>query len=115
MCFSAEVSFTVAAVLLPAGVYCTSVAARKRPACLPLAIIPIVLSLQQFAEGQVWVGLARGENALVRVSSLAFLAAALGFWPFWVPFSMLFLENRRWVRWCLGAGRSEERRVGKEW
>jgi hypothetical protein len=104
MCFSAEVSFTVAAVLLPAGVYCTSVAAKKRPACLPLAVIPIVFSLQQFAEGLVWVGLARDDARLVRASSLAFLAAALGFWPFWVPFSMLFLENRKWVRRCLAAG-----------
>src|SRR5438132_660362 len=51
MCFSAEASFTVAAILLPAGVYCTSVAVRKRPTGLPLAIIPLVFSLQQFAEG----------------------------------------------------------------
>jgi hypothetical protein len=42
MCFSAEASFAAGAALLPAGIYCTSVAARKRPAYLPLAVIPIV-------------------------------------------------------------------------
>src|SRR5207249_607081 len=25
-------------------------------------------------------------------------------WPFWVPLSMLFLENRKGLRRCLGAG-----------
>src|SRR5262249_47418690 len=64
---------------------------------------PVVFSLQQFAEGFVWVGLARGDDALVRAASLAFLAAALGFWPFWAPFSVLFLEGRPGARWCLGA------------
>ena len=77
MCFSAEASFAVAAVLLPAGVYGTSIVATKRPAYLPLAITPIIFSFQQFAEGLVWVGLARGDALLVRVSALAFLAAAI--------------------------------------
>lgn len=103
MCFSAEASFVASAVLLPAGVYCTTVAARKRPACLPLAVIPIVFSLQQFCEGFVWVGLERGDADLVAVSSLLFLAVALGFWPFWVPFSLLFMEGRRRVKWWLSA------------
>jgi hypothetical protein len=61
MCFSAEASFAAGAALLPAGAYCTSVAARKRPPYLPLAVIPVVFSFQQFAEGLVWVGLAQQE------------------------------------------------------
>src|SRR5437660_1254987 len=101
MCFSAEASFAVSAVLLPAGVYCTSVAVRKRPAYLPLAIVPIAFSLQQLCEGLVWTGLARNDGALVRVGSLSFLAFALAFWPFWVPFSILFLAERRRVKQCL--------------
>jgi hypothetical protein len=104
MCFSAEASFAAAAILLPAGAYCTRVAARERPASLTLAVIPFVFSFQQFSEGLVWVGLAQGDDALVTAASLAFLAFALGFWPFWAPFSVLFLERRRRVKWCLGAG-----------
>src|SRR4029453_832841 len=41
---------------------------------------------------------------LVRAASLAFLAVALGFWPFWVPFSLLFLERRGRARGWLGVG-----------
>ena len=103
MCFSAEASFAVGAALLPAGIYCTAVAARRRPAYLPLAVIPIVFSFQQFAEGLVWVGLGTEDAPLVRASSLVFLAVALAFWPFWVPFSVLFIEGRRGVRRCLAA------------
>ncbi len=103
MCFSAEASFAVGAVLFPAGIYCTSVAVRKRLAYLPLALIPIVFGLQQVAEGFVWVGLARDDTSLVKTAALVFLAVALAFWPFWAPFSALFLERRPGGKWCLGA------------
>jgi hypothetical protein len=95
MCFSAEASFAASAVLLPAGIYSTRAALRLRRAYLPLALIPLVFSFQQFAEGVVWVALAQENTALVAVGSLSFLAVALLFWPFWVPFSFLFLENRK--------------------
>ena len=104
MCFCAEASFVVGAALVPAGVYCTVVAVRRRPAYLPLAVAPLVFSLQQFAEGLVWIGLGRGDVALVNAASLLFLAFALLFWPFWAPFSVLFLESRRAVRVYLGVG-----------
>jgi hypothetical protein len=103
MCFSAQASFAAGAALLPAGLYCVNVALRKRRAALPLAVVPLVFSFQQFCEGLVWVGLAGGDAALVRAASLAFLAVALGFWPFWVPLSVRSLEGRRGVRRCLGA------------
>src|SRR5262249_14012472 len=74
MCFSAGATFAAGPPLLPAGLYCTRVAARGRPAYLPLALVPVVFSLQQFAEGFVWVGLAWGDDALVRAAALAFLA-----------------------------------------
>lgn len=102
MCFCAEASFAVAAALVPAGVYCTTVAVRRRPAYLPLAVAPLVFSLQQFAEGLVWVGLNRDDVALVNGASLLFLAVAMMFWPFWAPFSAHFLEDRRAVKGCLG-------------
>jgi hypothetical protein len=98
MCFSAEASFAVGTALLPASAYCTRVAVRRRPAYLPLAVIPFVFSFQQFSEGLVWVGLARSDPPLVTACSLCFLAVALGFWPFWVPLSAAFLESRPPVR-----------------
>src|SRR2546430_366407 len=98
MCFSAQASFAAAAFLLPGGVYCAGVAILRRPAYLPLAVVPFVFSVQQFCEGFVWIGLDRGDAGLVTTAALAFLAFALGFWPFWVPFCVLFLEPRRTVR-----------------
>lgn len=102
MCFCAEASFAVGAVLLPAGIYCTRIAIRQQPAYLPLAVVPLVFSVQQFAEGLVWVGLGRNDAVLVKAAALLFLAFALAFWPFWIPFSVLCLEGRRWVKQCLG-------------
>jgi len=98
MCFSAEASFGVGAVLLPAGCYCIRQALRKRLACLPLALIPVVFSLQQLSEGLVWVGLRRNDPILVTAASLSFLFFALSFWPFWVPFCVLVTERRGPVR-----------------
>src|SRR5262245_848005 len=103
MCFSAQASFAAGAALLPAGLYCVGVAVRKRRTALPLAVVPLIFSFQQFCEGLVWVGLDSGDTALVRAASLAFLAVALGFWPFWAPLSVWCLEDRRRVRQYLGA------------
>ena len=66
MCFSAQASFAAGAALLPAGVYCVTVALRRQRSALPLAIVPLVFSFQQFCEGFVWVGLANEDAALVR-------------------------------------------------
>jgi uncharacterized protein DUF6629 len=101
MCFSAEASFATSAVLMPAGIFCIRRAVGRRD-YLPLAVIPVMFSFQQFCEGLVWVGLARGDPDLVRRAALAFLLFALVLWPFWIPFSALFREARRSVRHGLG-------------
>ena len=93
MCFSAQASFGVGSLLLPAGVYCVQSAVRKRPAYLPLAMTPLAFGLQQFSEGMVWVGLDRADSQLTQASSLIFLLFALFFWPFWIPLSILFLQS----------------------
>ena len=103
MCFSAEASFTSAAALLPVGGYCVARALRNDWRFLPLALTPVAFSVQQAAEGCVWLGLGRGDAALVARASAAFLFFALVFWPFWIPFSLLFAEGRRPTRWFLGA------------
>lgn len=102
MCFSAESSFAASAVLLSSGAYCLRAAARKKIAWVPLALVPVIFGVQQLAEGLVWVGLGRHDAGLVRVASLTFLFFATCFWPVWVPFSMVFIEDRRKVRAVLG-------------
>jgi hypothetical protein len=102
MCFSAQASFAAAGVLLPAGIYCASVAVRKRPAYLPLGVIPLFFAFQQASEGLVWVGMMRDDHALVTAASLVFLSFALWVWPFWGAFCVLFLARRLKERWLLG-------------
>jgi hypothetical protein len=93
MCFSANASFGVAAILLPAGAFCVQSAVRKNLAYLPLALTPLAFSLQQASEGLVWVGLDHTELELVQSASLFYLLFALFFWPFWIPFAVLFLQS----------------------
>ena len=93
MCFSAEASFGVAAVLIPAGAYCLQAAARRKPPWLPLAAVPLILGVQQISEGLVWVGLAQDDPVLTRAASLVYLFLALAFWPVWSPFLVWFQER----------------------
>ncbi len=102
MCFSAEASFGVAAVLAPAGAYCIRGAFRKKLAYLPMAAIPVFFGLQQFAEGLVWVGLARQDRHFVHAASLFYLFFALPFWPFWIPFCAFISESCPKKKWFIG-------------
>ena len=95
MCFSAEASFGLSVALLSAGVYCLKNALSKNRLLLPVAIVPFLFAVQQFSEGWVWIGL-RWDNAeLVRIFALVFLAFAIVFWPFWVPFCAFVTGKRK--------------------
>lgn len=98
MCFSAEASFTVGAVLLPAGAYCIKRALQLSIAYLPLAVIPVMFGIQQISEGLVWLGLARVDHSLVTNWGLVYLFFALVFWPCWVPCCVSFVDRRRTVK-----------------
>jgi hypothetical protein len=102
MCFSAEASFATGAALVPVGVYCVRVALQRDSRYLALAVSPLVFALQQVCEGVVWLGLRRGDADLARSASLAFMFFAVVFWPCWMPFSVLSLAPRRWMRRSLG-------------
>jgi hypothetical protein len=98
MCFSAEASFAVGAVLLPAGAYCLREAVRKDRSTLALAVVPLLCGVQQISEGFAWVGLRTENAALVRAGSLGFLFFALALWPFWVTVAAACAEKRRGFR-----------------
>jgi hypothetical protein len=93
MCFSAEASFGLSAMLLPAGAYCVRSAVGKNKALLGLAIIPFVFSVQQFCEGLVWRGIDQNDLEFARNAALFFLYFALAFWPFWIPFCAALTED----------------------
>jgi hypothetical protein len=94
MCFSAEASLSIGALLIPMGGYCIVQAIKRDPSYLPLSAMPLAFGIQQICEGIVWNGIEQGNTQLVARGSLGFLAFALTFWPFWVPFSMSVSENR---------------------
>lgn len=81
MCFSAESSFTSAALL--AGISFAAAKQVRRKGQIPLVIIPFVFMLMQLSEGFSWLALQRG------------------FYPsFWVPFGsyfFLFISHFYWV------------------
>ena len=103
MCFSSEASFVVGTALLPAGVYCIRSASRRDGRFLAFSVLPLLFGIQQLCEGLVWVGLENDNLLLTRGAALMFLFFALFFWPFWVPFSVSFIELRPRTRQFLSA------------
>lgn len=104
MCVSAEASFGLTGLLVPVGISCMRNANQRDRSSLPIAMIPLVFGIQQFFEGLVWVGIGRGNAELTRLTATGYLFFALTFWLFWIPFSAMFLEERRVIQFVLGLG-----------
>lgn len=95
MCLSAPVSFAAAAVLIPAGAFTTWRALRTDRTYAALAALPMLLGLQQFAEGVVWTAGAQGDARLTELFSLVYMFFAWIGWPVWIPVSVYFTEPPR--------------------
>ncbi len=98
MCISTQVSFGLSGLLLATGGYCVVKASHGERRLLPLAVIPLIFSIQQFCEGWVWVGINQPNPQLLKCSAIVFLFFALFLWPIWIPFSTIPMERRRNVR-----------------
>lgn len=100
MCFSAQMSFLAAAVLTVVSAM-TFRTVRKLEQ-LPLATIPLIFAIQQFAEGILWVLLPTGSYPLaLLLAKYTFLAIAFCVWPLYMPLSLLALENTLLRRYLL--------------
>ena len=95
MCFSAEASFTAAALLVPAGALGLRQAWRTDRRYTALCALPLLFGVQQLLEGLVWTSGAAGDAALTHSFSAAYMFFAWLAWPVWVPFSVFFLEPDR--------------------
>ncbi|MFO7824924.1 MAG: DUF6629 family protein [Cyclobacterium sp.] len=92
MCFSAEASFGASIVLGTIGI--ATIKKTQNPRYLPFSVIPLLFALQQFSEGMLWIGLGEPEHSNWRyLPTLIFLGFSQLLWPFWVPLSILFLEE----------------------
>ena len=92
MCFSMTASFSAGLVLSAIGV--ASLRRADTPAKKVFASIPFVFSIQQVAEGFVWLSL---SNPLFKFAEFPattiFLFIAQVVWPFYVPLSIALLEE----------------------
>ena len=92
MCFSSSVSFGAGAFLGVVGVM--SLKKAQKPSQLAFASIPILFSIQQFAEGIVWLSLTQKEYEGWGTSAVnLFLIFAQVIWPLWVPLSVSLVEK----------------------
>ena len=112
MCFSASASFTAAAFLIPAGIYCAySVRVLNRNHYMLLALVPFFFGVQQAIEGGVWLTMNAGAEFWIRFFSVGFVFFSHFFWPFWIPLAAYILARnakrpRRWVEvaFCIVGG-----------
>jgi hypothetical protein len=92
MCFSATASFGAGTALLAVGV----ITLRKvtAPSQTPFAAIPLLFSIQQFAEGFLWLSLTdKNYQHWQAFSTYSFLFFAQVVWPIWIPLSILLQEK----------------------
>jgi len=94
MCFSAPVSFIAGTVLSSAGVI--TLKQTKKPKEIPLALIPLLLGIQQLIEGFVWLSLSWGLPKLNLVTTYGFVFFSHVLWPVFVPLAVFLVETVPW-------------------
>lgn len=93
MCFSAQASFTAAAVLAAIGYKTLKKASTKSE--FFLAAIPLLFAFQQFFEGLIWVNFTFFPlgTPWLTLGKYGFLFFAFLVWPVWYPLSVFVLEQ----------------------
>lgn len=91
MCFSAEVSYGSAALLMVTGAV-TTLGNRSSERAM-IAAVPFLFGIQQISEGIVWQSMAEGSTSFTRyLGAVSFLTFAYIVWPAWMPWSFYFIE-----------------------
>ena len=73
MCFSATASFSAAAILVPAGIYCFKKSTSLEKPYWLIALLPLIFGIQQLFEGFVWLALEPGGGGQTRLPAMGFL------------------------------------------
>jgi len=98
MCFSAEVSFATAAVLVPGGLVCLKQALRINKPYWAFALLPLLFGVQQFLEGAVWLALGGLYEYLLWPAVFGFLFFSHFLWLVWIPYSGFLTETNKLKR-----------------
>lgn len=86
MCFSSTASFVAGSVLAVTSAASLRVIQRKEQR--PLALIPLLFSMQQFCEGFLWLSFKQPELSAWELPFIySFLFFAQVIWPVWVPYT----------------------------
>jgi len=93
MCFSAQASFSVGAVLL--GIGALTWRAAKGSGGEAFAAIPALFGIQQFIEGLLWLSMSHDAPQLGVAMTYAFSFFSHLFWPVYVPLAVLLIEPSR--------------------
>lgn len=101
MCFSAEASFTAAALLSIIG--CLTIKKAKQSNQLWLASAPLLFAFQQLIEGCLWVTYPQEAvyEQFGAIEKYIYLTFALAVWPTWISLSLLSVESIRWRKFVL--------------
>lgn len=92
MCYSASVSYSAAAVLVPTGLYAVQQARRLQFPYWMWGLIPVFFGLQQAFEGQVWRELDAGNAHAAVPFALGFHFFSHFLWLWWLPLSSYLVE-----------------------
>jgi hypothetical protein len=97
MCFSANASFTAAAVIGTISVF--TVKSSWNNNYRYFGAIPVLFSIQQAVEGFIWEGLNQETiSNTLPFSTLIFLFFAWCIWPILIPLSMYKIETVNWKK-----------------
>ncbi|HXS36937.1 MAG TPA: DUF6629 family protein [Flavipsychrobacter sp.] len=92
MCFSTGASFSAGVVLSLIGA--ATIYSAQTTQQRIFALIPVIFSIQQFIEGILWVVIGNPAYSHWEVGAVyIFLVIAGIVWPFYIPLSVLLLEN----------------------
>ncbi len=92
MCLSAEVSFAASLMLVGGGSLITAKAWHKNWRYLPIGLMPLFAGVQQFMEGNVWLGINGGDHFTMLWGAMGFIFFTWFMWPIWIPFCVYVLE-----------------------
>lgn len=107
MCFSAQASFTGAAVITAAGVGALALTKEKRE--VPFAALPLLFGLHQALEGWTWLELdGRANASLSGFGVHTWVMFAWAFLPIYVPWAVWLIEDdprrKQWMKWLMVVG-----------
>ena len=93
MCFSATASFTLSAVLVSTGFFSVITAYKFNKKYLLMALMPIILGLQQGIEGMMWLSFNSKNYLNIHFYTDLYLFFAFYFWPASIPICVYLTEN----------------------